>query len=167
MSEFSFWELFESWEIKLLLSTILTVWFQAIEQFCSIFGADTLLVLLFFALVWLDLAFGLILIVKKREFTYTAIGRGLIKLPIYCLYLFLVGSVAISIQRSMQISIPLLNLFVSYMVASEAFVIISQLRLLKIYVPPLFLLLVRGVKKKTEAMVRKVLSIEEDKKPDD
>lgn len=163
MQEFSHYidQFFESWQGKLMLSTILTTASQLVEQFGATFGADTFLVLLLFCLVWLDLGLGIVVAVRTGSFTYATVGQGIIKLPIYCLYLFLIGSIGVSIEHSISLTLPLLNLFIAYLTASEVFIIVKQLQILGVKVPPLLLFVVRGAKFRFENTVRKNLPLDD------
>lgn len=163
MQELSYYidQLFDSWQGKLMLSTILTALSQLVEQFGATFGADTFLVLLLFVLVWMALGLGILVAVKKRRFDYSTVGQGILKLPLYCLYLFLIGSIGVSIEHSISIALPLLNLFIAYLTASEVFIIVRQLQTLGVKVPPLLLFVVRGARLRFESVMRKGLATKE------
>lgn len=158
-------QLIESWQGKFMLSTLLTAVAWLIEQFGTAFGADSFLTILLFVVIWIELLLGLVLAIKSGRFDCQTMAQGVLKLPLYCLYLFLIASIAVSIEHSVNISLPLLNLFISYLIASEVFIIIRQLHLLGFKVPPLLLFIVRNAKGRFEHLVHKGLSVPKHDRP--
>lgn len=126
---------FQHWQGKLMLSIILTVIAQSIEQFGFSFGADTLLLLFLLGLVFVDMALGFVTMLKTRSITFGGILQVALKLPLYCLYLFLVGVISTSLEHSIQVGLPILNVFIAYLIACEVFAIILYLKGLGIEVP--------------------------------
>lgn len=154
-------QLSESWPGKVALSTVLTISTEiassislsfrgALHNFSAAFGADSFLLVLLFALMCADLALGLVWAFVKRKFSREIFVRGVSKYPLYCLYLFLVGAVGAGIDHSINIGLPVLNLFTAYLVASEAFSVVKNLERLGVKIPPLLLFVVNGFRDKVE-----------------
>lgn len=144
----------ESWQGKVMLSAILTVISQLAEQFSTAFGADTFLLCLLFILVAVDLTVALFVSIKERDFGVVFGTHGILKFPLYCLYLFLIGAITVSFEHSINIGLPLLNLFIAYLVATQVFIIVRNLEKLNVKIPPLLLFLVHGLKEKMETTIQ-------------
>lgn len=147
--------LFQHWQGKLMLAVVLTVAAQVIEQFCSSFGADTLLLLFLLGLVFVDLILGFVAMLKTRNITAGGILQGVLKLPLYCLYLFLVGVVSISLEHSVQIGLPILNTFIGYLIACEVFSIVLCLKGMGVEVPYLLVYMATELRDRVEAKFKK------------
>lgn len=151
-------QLLSSWKEKMALSAALAVCMRLLEQFCKTFDVDSFLVLLLLTLVLVDLFLGLLISIKRHTSNRHSIVRGVLKLPLFCLYLFLVGAIGISIEHSLGVGLPVLNIFVAYLIATEVFTIIYQLSVLGAKVPPLLLLMVHGFKIKIERFLQAKIS---------
>lgn len=146
-----------------MIAVILATVMEAIEQFGSSFGADVLLLLFLFGTVFLDVILNFVGMIKIRQITAGNIVEGILKLPLYCLYLFLVGVISISLQHSIQIALPIMNVFVAYLVTSEAFSIILRLREMGVKVPALLVTLVTEIRQKVEERFdKKVQAVQND-----
>lgn len=142
--------LFWNWQGRCMLAVILTVIFEMIEQFAHTFSADIALLLLLLGVTFLGIGLHFVVLLKTADFRTSAIIEGIFRLPLYCLYLFLVGSIGISVEHSIQVALPILNLFISYMIASEIFSIVSSLRKLGVKVPTLLVFLATDLRNKVE-----------------
>lgn len=147
--------LFRHWQGKLMLAIILTVAAQIIEQFGAAFGADTLLLLFLLGLVFIDLMLGFVTMLKTRNITAGGILQGILKLPLYCLYLFLVGVVSTSLEHSVQVGLPILNAFIAYLIACEVFAIVLYLKNLGVEVPGVLIYLATELRDRVEAKWKK------------
>lgn len=136
------------WE-KFMLAIIMTTLAQILEQFSASFGADTLLLLLLFSLLFIDIFLSYVTFLKKGTKVLPIVTTTL-KIPLFCLYLFLVGVIAVSLEHSISFALPLLNLFIAYLAASETIVIISDLQNLGVNVPGLLVIMSANFKKKLE-----------------
>lgn len=99
------------------------------------FGGDVVLVWMVCAMWAADFAFGLTEALRRGRFSCRLFGRGVLKLPTYCLYLALVGAVSVSLSRSMGISLPLLDMFCAYLLATDAVSVMGHMIRLGLPVP--------------------------------
>ena len=143
---------------KAMLAVILSSIAQFLNQFSRTIGADILLLLILIGLVFIDMALGFMTMLKTRNFSYGGILNGIFKLPLYALYLFLIGCIGISIEHSIQVVLPILNLFIAYLIVSEVFIIVVQLQKLQVRVPNLLIFLVGDFKSKFENRLRNLAS---------
>ena len=65
------------------------------------------------------------------------LAHGALKFPAYCLDLLLVGVVNVSLSRSVGMEMPFLNLFVAYLIMTDAVSVIGHMQRLGIPVPAL------------------------------
>lgn len=147
-------QLFAAWQEKFVLASVLAVSIQLLEQFSTTFDADSFLIVLLLSLVLIDCFLAIVNSIKRRTFTFGLAARAALKLPLFCLYLFLVGAIGISIEHSVKVGLPILNIFVAYLIATEAFVIIRYLYVLGVKIPPLLLFLLRSFKDRIEAVLK-------------
>lgn len=151
---FCFFEQFiDSWQSKAAVSVVLVVLGEFLQQFSSTFGADSFLLVLLFILVWFEAILAGITALKTRK-KFSQIITGISKIPLYCLYLFLVGAMSVSIEHSIHFGLPILNLFIAYLVASEVFSIIGFLQGLGFNIPPLLLFITTGIRLKVEGAIK-------------
>jgi toxin secretion/phage lysis holin len=102
-------ELFCAWQLKGVIASVATF-----------LGTEEVLFLWLVGMMTADLVFGLWEAFKRRKFSCRMLGRGIMKYPCYCLYIFLVGAVDASFTVSTGYNLPLLELFISYLVATDA-----------------------------------------------
>lgn len=133
-----------------MISIILTVTLEIIEQFCHAFAADTILLLMLIAVTFMSIGLHFIVLIKTKDFRYSMILEGIFRLPLYCLYLFLVGSIGLSIEHSIQIGLPILNLFIAYLISGEAFSIVTYLNKLGVKVPSLLVYITTTMRNRIE-----------------
>lgn len=141
------------WQAKGMIAVILTVVFEAIQKFCKAFNADIALVLFLLSVTFMGVALHFTVLLKTGDYTTKKMLAGVFRLPLYCLYMFLVGILCLSVEHSMNIGVPALNLFIAYLVACESFTIVSSLRDLGVQVPTLLLFLVSDLKNRIEEKV--------------
>ncbi len=105
----------------------------------SLFGGDAYLLWMLGAMLVADFAFGLADAVRRRHFRCRMLAHGALKFPAYCLYLLIVGVVNASLSRSFGgFDMPLLNLFIAYLIITDAVSVIAHMQRLGIPVPDLF-----------------------------
>lgn len=141
---------FHQWQAKGMIAVILTVVFEAIQKFCKAFNADIALVLFLLSVTFMGVALHFTVLLKTSNYTTKNVLAGVFRLPLYCLYMFLVGILCLSVEHSINIGVPALNLFIAYLVACESFSIVSSLRDLGVQVPTLLLFLVSDLKNRIE-----------------
>lgn len=155
-----------NWQGKLMFAIILTVTLEMIEQFCHTFAADIILLLILIAITFVGIGLHFIVLIKTMDFRYSTIIEGIFRLPLYCLYLFLIGAIGISIEHSMQIGLPILNLFISYLIAGEVFTIVTYLKALGVQVPSLLVYITTDIKNRIEGKFGKNKEQKQDKDAD-
>ena len=102
-------ELFCSWQLKGVIASV-----------AAFFGTEEALFMWLIGMMCADLFFGLAEAFKRNRFSCRMLGRGILKFPCYCLYIVLVGAVDSSISLSIGMNNPLLELFVAYLIATDA-----------------------------------------------
>lgn len=121
------------------------------------FYGDEILISLLFKLMILDLGVGVWDAVKNRKWRPGIfLVRGVVKFPMYVLYLFLVASLDHSAERIFKTSLPIVELFCLYLLSGEVYSIARHLRYLGFKVPEPLLWLTFGFKKKTEDVMKDV-----------
>ena len=82
------------------------------------------------------------------------LAHGALKFPAYCLYLLIVGVVNASLSRSFGgFDMPLLNLFIAYLIITDAVSVIAHMQRLGIPVPDLLRRVLLRSKRKVERRV--------------
>ena len=119
----------------------------------ALVGADAYLLWMLAGMLTADFAFGLADAVRRRHFRCRILAHGVLKFPAYCLYLLIVGTVNASLSRSFGIEMPLLNLFVAYLIITDAVSVMAHMQRLGIPVPELLRRLVVRSKRRVEQRV--------------
>ena len=120
----------------------------------SLFGGDAYLLWMLGAMLVADFAFGLADAVRRRHFRCRMLAHGALKFPAYCLYLLIVGVVNASLSRSFGgFDMPLLNLFIAYLIITDAVSVIAHMQRLGIPVPDLLRRVLLRSKRKVERRV--------------
>ena len=121
----------------------------------SLFGGDGYL-------LWM-LGFGLADAVRRRHFRCRMLAHGALKFPAYCLYLLIVGVVNASLSRSFGgFDMPLLNLFIAYLIITDAVSVIAHMQRLGIPVPDLLRRVLLRSKRKVERRVDEAVGGDDD-----
>lgn len=164
MKPFAFWDgfvdygigIWSAWEIKASLGT-------AFAAICSFFDIDEKMLLFLCIAITADFILGVADAIKRSHFRCRAVEYGGLKFVYYALYLGTVGLVNSSLSHSMGMHFPLLDLFISYLVATDCISITRHLRNMGVPVPPLMELLLKKAKKKAEKDANYVLKSKEEK----
>lgn len=110
-----------------------------------------------------DFAFGLADAVRRRHFRCRMLAHGALKFPAYCLYLLIVGVVNASLSRSFGgFDMPLLNLFIAYLIITDAVSVIAHMQRLGIPVPDLLRRVLLRSKRKVERRVDEAVGGDDD-----
>ena len=129
----------------------------------SLFGGDAYLLWMLGAMLVADFAFGLADAVRRRHFRCRMLAHGALKFPAYCLYLLIVGVVNASLSRSFGgFDMPLLNLFIAYLIITDAVSVIAHMQRLGIPVPDLLRRVLLRSKRKVERRVDEAVGGEDD-----
>ena len=91
-----------------------------IAAFAAFLSTEQSLIYWLLGMLIADLSFGLIEAISRRKFSCRVLGRGVLKIPCYCFYILLVGAVDISIAVALHIDLPILELFIAYLIATDA-----------------------------------------------
>lgn len=129
----------------------------------SLFGGDAYLLWMLGAMLVADFAFGLADAVRRRHFRCRMLAHGALKFPAYCLYLLIVGVVNASLSRSFGgFDMPLLNLFIAYLIITDAVSVIAHMQRLGIPVPDLLRRVLLRSKRKVERRVDEAVGGDDD-----
>lgn len=146
------------WAEKAVISTL-------IAGFVSLFGGDAVLIWLLIVMWLTDFAFGLAEAIRRGHFRCRVLTRGVLKFPTYCLYLLLVGVVNVSLSRALGLQLPILDLFVAYLVVTDAVSVMGHMIRLGMPVPLLLRRIVlrgqAGIERKVEAILKDAENDEE------
>ena len=114
-----------------------------------------------------DFAFGLYESISRGKFSCRVLKRGGLKIPAYCLYIFLVAAVDACTEMALHMSLPILELFLAYLVAQESISVMGHLIRLGLPVPPIVRRILLHGKKKIEKQVDDLLDANENSKKDE
>jgi toxin secretion/phage lysis holin len=143
----------ELWQEKLALGAL----FSAALAF---FDVDQVLAVCLFWLMLADLCLGLFQAFKFKTFSPLVLKRGVVKYPLYCAYLLLVGVINIAFERALSITLPLLDIFMAYMIFTEAGSILRHLEALGLKIPPLLKMLIHGGVNRMEQEAKDKIGVE-------
>ena len=123
------------------------------------FYGDVDLVSLLFKLMAVDLVVGTWDAYKNKKWKPRIfLIRGMIKFPMYAIYLFLIASVDYNIDKIAGVNIPLIALFCLYMLAGEVYSISKHLTYLGFKVPEPLLWLSFGFRTQAELKMRSLIN---------
>ena len=94
---------------------------------------------------------------KRRRFRCRAVVFGTTKIFWYVVYIGIVSAINQTVSYSVDYRLPLLDLFMSYLCASDCVSITGHLQSLGVPVPPLLRFIVKSTKKNTEKQIHTVL----------
>lgn len=108
--------------------------------YSSLLGGDSVVLGILIILLCLDLVLGIVRAIVKGRFMSAILARGVVKYPLYAMYILLMSGISIAIERSLGFSAAgMLNTFVLYLISCEAFSVVRNLQRIGIKVPnPLF-----------------------------
>ncbi|MDD6087775.1 MAG: phage holin family protein [Desulfovibrionaceae bacterium] len=147
--------LLDSWEIKSFLGGIGLL-------YTSISGGDVFLLAAVYALMCLDLVFGLCEAFFLGKFTPFRMHRGVIKFLSYSLAIFLIMTVSASINATAGMNLHLQDFFMSYIVACEAISIARHAVRLGWPVPKLLIRIAFAARQRAEQLTESVCDGEKD-----
>lgn len=108
--------------------------------YSSLLGGDSVVLGILIILLCLDLVLGVVRAVVRGRFMSAILARGVVKYPLYALYILLMSGISIAIERSLGFSAAgMLNTFVLYLISCEAFSVVRNMQRIGFKVPnPLF-----------------------------
>lgn len=155
------------------LSIFQSAWAKITGTVISFFGlqligfyGDLVLLNLLFKLMILDLAIGVWDACKNRRWEPRIfLVRGMIKFPMYALYIFLVATLDHTAERILDKSVPIVELFCLYLLSGEVYSISKHLKYLGFKVPEPLLWLSFGFKKKAENKIKDLSGVKDEDLP--
>lgn len=158
-----FWEtlvsIWTAWEVKAAFATVFM-------SFCAFLDIDERMVQFLCAAVIGDFIAGMAEAFKRKRFRCRAVLFGVQKVFWYSIYVCVVGLLNSALSRSMGMRIPLIDLFTTYLIASDCISIIGHLNGMGVPVPPLLISIARRVRvvsvRKTKKILREVNKNRED-----
>lgn len=138
------------WPEKAAVSSFLT-------GVVALFDGDAFILWLLVGMMAADFLFGFADAARRRHIRCRTMGRGVLKFVYYMSYIGLVGVVNASLSRSFGIHVPLLNLFMSYLIITDTISVMAYMRRLGIPVPGLLLRIVARSRSRIERDVSKTL----------
>ena len=141
-------------------SKILCALFSFFGLHLTGFYGDKVLLGLLFKLMVIDLIVGVVDARKNRKWkSHIFLIRGMIKFPMYALYIYLVASLDHSTERILSVQVPVVEIFCLYLLAGEVYSISKHLRYLGFKVPEPLLWLSFGFTKKAEQKLKDLSGI--------
>ena len=142
-------ELVEGWPEKLTLSTVF-------GTLSTLLGGEPYLWMACFGMLTADLALGLWRAIRLGEFDLKVMQRGILKFPSYAIYIILSSVLENTTAQAFGIAVPLVDMFLAYLVFTDSVSVLRHLEGLGFDVPPaLKAIAVRG-KKRMEEKARKI-----------
>lgn len=148
------------WEVKAAAGT-------AFAAVCSFLDMDQRIAAILCIAVFADFFCGMMDAYKRKRFRCRAVMFGTTKIFWYIVYIGLVSAISQTVSYSVGFRLPLLDLFMSYLVASDCVSITGHLQSMGVPVPPILRLIVRTTKKNTEKKISNVLNGKTAPKKDD
>lgn len=144
-------QLSELWQEKIVLSA-------AAGTIATLFGIDVAMLLCVSILMVIDLWLGLLCAWLVNDVSLGKLRRGAMKFFAYYLSMFLVGLINGYISSSLGIVLPIQNLYVTYLIATEAVSIMGHCSMLGMPFPPLFQKIINGYRDKVEHTVENIIN---------
>lgn len=129
------------WYYKLLAAS-------PVIAYTQFFGGDAYILLVFYAVFFVDLIVGVARSLKDGSFTIPRIGLWFVKLTTYAFCLGVVGALNGAAAHCWGSEVPLLDWIMLILIAGEAVSIFENLHAMGCPVPPVLLHLAIGVKTK-------------------
>lgn len=140
---YCFSQIWDGWPVKVLLSA-------APGLYLGHLGGDWVLLLIFSAMIVIDLIFGSWLAIKRHRFDVRLFGRWVVKVGTHFLVIFIVGLSIRSVLDPLGVEFPLLDLFLGMLICTEGLSILKNMRRLGLPVPRLAIKLLAQAQDKGE-----------------
>ena len=129
----------------------------------SLFGGDVYLLWMLAVMMVADFAFGVADAARRRHFRCWMLWHGALKFLYYMAYIGIVDMVNASLSRSFGgVYMPFLNLFIVYLIITDAVSVIAHMQRLGIPVPDLLRRVLLRSKRKVERRVDEAVGGEDD-----
>jgi toxin secretion/phage lysis holin len=142
-SNYYFSQIWNGWMLKVPLSTVAGF-------YTGHLGGDWVLLLVFSAMIFVDLVFGTWLAIKRKLFDVRLFGRWVVKVGTHFFVIFVVGLAIRSILEPLSIDFPLLDLFLGMLICTEALSILKNMQRLGLPVPKLATRILADIQDKAE-----------------
>lgn len=140
-----------AWEVKATAA-------GAFAALCSFLDIDQRMVFFLCLAVIIDFFCGVADAIKRKRFRCRAVTFGVTKIWWYIIYLGIVSTINQTLSQAFWgFRMPLLDLFVAYLVASDCVSITGHLQSLGVPVPPLLKNIALWSKKATEKKTKNIL----------
>jgi toxin secretion/phage lysis holin len=146
------------WEVKAAAGT-------AFAALCSFLDMDQRIAFILCIAIAADFFLGMLDAAKRGRFRCRAVVFGTTKIFWYIIYIGIVSAINQTISYSLSYRFPLLDLFMSYLVASDCVSITGHLQSLGVPVPALLKYIVKGTHKNTSKKIKKIVDSIADSKP--
>lgn len=146
--------LFVGWPIKTVFASI-----------AAFFGTEQILFIWLFVMLAADLGFGLVESIMRKRFSCKVLARGVVKIPAYCLYIFLVGAMDMTVEKAIHLNMPFLELFIAYLVSCDAVSVMGHAIRLGMPMPKRIRRVILHTQLKVEGQLNDILDSK--KKPSD
>ena len=142
-------ELAEGWPEKLTLSTIF-------GTLSTLLGGEPYLWMACFGMLTADLALGLWRAIRTGEFALQIMQRGILKFPSYAIYIILSSVLENTTARAFGIDVPLVDMFLAYLVFTDSVSVLRHLEGMGFDVPPVLKTLAERGRKTVEEKTEKI-----------
>ena len=142
-ANYYFSQIWDGWPIKILLAA-------APGFYSGHLGGDWALLLIFSAMIAIDLVFGTWLAIKRRAFDVRLFGRWVVKVGTHFFVILIVGLSIRSVLEPLGVRFPLLDLFLGMLICTEGLSILKNMRRLGLPVPNLAIKLLTDAQDKAE-----------------
>lgn len=130
------------WNIKVPLAALAGF-------YTTTLNGDWLMVTGFYILTFVDLVFGTVVAIQRRQFSVRRFGKWIIKVGTYTACIVMVGFAHTSVIRMSDMRIPILDGFLIVLITTEIMSIFCNISKAGLTVPPFALKLVSSIHDKT------------------
>ncbi len=146
--------LIDLWPFKLPASV-------AIGYYLEYIGASAQTLIALFALISVDLIFGVWLAAKRNEFSREKLFRWVLKVALYLLIICICGHTIQAFFEPLGLSFPLLNLLMAMMIITETKSIFITMERLELPVPAVAVWVIKALDKRAKREAEKFLNADE------
>lgn len=151
-------------ELQYYLAQITDLWQYKIAAgitigaIATLFGIDATMLICISALMFTDLFAGIVVAWKTNTFETRKLSRGVAKFFAYYLSMLLVNIVNTYASASLGITFPIQNLYVTYLIATEAISVMNHCSTLGMPFPPLFSKIIKRYHSRVEDAVDNIVT---------
>lgn len=146
-------QLIDLWQYKIAAGI-------TVGAIATLFDIDAPMLLCVSALMFADVVTGVLVALKFNTFKTQRLSRGAMKFLAYYLSMFLVSVVNNYASASVGITFPIQNLYVTYLIATEAISVMNHCSTLGMPFPPLFSKILKKYHDRVEDTVENMIADE-------